>query len=588
MFSRGTTIAGFTLVRRLGAGGMGEIWEAVRREGDFELRAALKVANPDVLAMPEGRNLFQREASLAASLRHPNIASVLSADLERGLIFYELVSGADLRQLLGDGTGTRLPMPVVVSLLYQICRGLSHAHRREVQGKKSPVVHRDMSPGNVVIDYDGNLKIVDFGIAKAIATGERSESIKGKISYMAPEQATAGDMDGRTDQYAVGVIAYEAIAGVRPNDGAHEGETLHNILQGNHRPLQEVAPQVPAGLATLVERMLALRPEDRFPTMDAVIDALEPFHPKLSVHREVAALVKKARPRQTIVYKGDQIDSIPVAEAESQGGASTQPGYGNARPGPAIHSPSAPGAAEVSPMAATQIASDSLPPPAAPRPRLNTPSAASDQPVAPQLQSLPTAPAPQGRAAVFASTGAIIAAGLVIAALWLTRNKPLETQATSPDPIAPAPAPLAAPSVTAATQASQDVPAAAVPAKPAAHPPETETEPSKRLASTRMTAKERAHEMPPAPPPPPAPSPTDEGPAAVEEPAAVEKGHLQVGVFPPTNVWIDGRKRGRSPLTVELRVGKHMVGAGEREPVVRKQVSVRANETEKIFLELGN
>jgi len=221
---------------------MGEIWEAVRRNGDFEMRAALKVANPDVLSMPEGRALFQREASLSASLRHPNIASVLSADLDKGVIFYELVDGADLRQLLSQGSGNRLPTPVIVSLLYQICRGLSHAHRREVGGKLSPVIHRDMSPGNVVIDYDGNLKIVDFGIAKAIAGTERSESVKGKISYMAPEQATAGDVDSRTDQYAVGVMAYEAIAGVRPNDGTHEGETLHNILQGQHRPLQEVAP----------------------------------------------------------------------------------------------------------------------------------------------------------------------------------------------------------------------------------------------------------------------------------------------------------------------------------------------------------
>jgi eukaryotic-like serine/threonine-protein kinase len=151
------------------------------------------------------------------------------------------------------------------------------------------VIHRDMSPGNVVLDYDGNVKIVDFGIAKVLAVGvEKAESVKGKLSYMAPEQAMGGRMDGRADQYALGVIAYEALSGVRPNDGAHEGETLNAILGGKHTPLHERTPGLPPSLNRIVERMLATRPADRFANMEVLLDALAELTPKLTVHRSLA------------------------------------------------------------------------------------------------------------------------------------------------------------------------------------------------------------------------------------------------------------------------------------------------------------
>src|SRR6185312_12852969 len=175
----GDRIDKFTLVRQLGTGGMGETWEAVRRVGqDFEQRVAIKLADRALLRTSDGLASFRREAALAASLRHPNIAAVLDVDESAGYIVAELVDGADLRAVLRANPGSRLEPTLVVHLLAQIARGLSHAHRRILRGRPSPVVHRDMSPGNVVVDYDGNVKIVDFGIAKVLAAGaEIAESV---------------------------------------------------------------------------------------------------------------------------------------------------------------------------------------------------------------------------------------------------------------------------------------------------------------------------------------------------------------------------------------------------------------------------
>ncbi|MEY4580992.1 MAG: hypothetical protein RL701_5695, partial [Pseudomonadota bacterium] len=313
----GDRIDRFTLVRQLGAGGMGATWEAVRQSGnEFEQRVAIKLANREHLATPDGLAAFRREAALAASLRHPNIAAVLDVDETVGCIVCELVDGADLRAVLRAAPGGTFEPAITVHIIGQIARGLSHAHRRILRGRPSPVIHRDMSPGNVVIDYDGNVKIVDFGIAQVMVGGVApAESLKGKLAYMAPEQAMGSRMDGRSDQYALGVIAYEALSGARPNQGAHEGETLGCILAGKHVPLLQRAPSVPKGLANVVERMLALRPEQRFATFDAMLDALAEFTPPLTVHRALVPLVVAARQPHTIVRENGRFISRPV-EAE--------------------------------------------------------------------------------------------------------------------------------------------------------------------------------------------------------------------------------------------------------------------------------
>jgi serine/threonine protein kinase len=333
MAAAGDRVDKFTLVRQLGAGGMGETWEAVRQTGhDFEQRVAIKLADRDVLDCSDGLAAFRSEAALSASLRHPNIAAVLDIDEHGAYIVCELVDGADLRCVLRAAPGGKLAVPVWVHIMAQIARGLSHAHRRILRGQLSPVIHRDMSPGNVVIDYDGNVKIVDFGIAKATAVVvDVAEAIQGKLAYMAPEQAMGTRMDGRVDQYALGVIAYEALTGVRPNDGPHEGATLACILSGQHVPIATRAPGLDPRLAAIVERMLALQPDRRFGSMEAVLDALVPLAPSFTVHRELIPLVMYARQPHTIVRENGKFVSRPVETIAHMPAIATPPAHADAR-----------------------------------------------------------------------------------------------------------------------------------------------------------------------------------------------------------------------------------------------------------------
>ncbi|MBN1653741.1 MAG: protein kinase [Deltaproteobacteria bacterium] len=305
----------YVIVRRLGEGGMGSVYEAVYLDesSGFEQRVAIKEADPDIIATEEGRDLFYREAMLPSSLRHPNIATVLEVSANEGYLVYELVDGASMADVL-RATGNRLTTQLTVFLLSQICRALAYAHNRVLHGKLSPVVHRDLSPQNIMIDYDGNIKIVDWGIAKATNSREKSKTIKGKLSYMSPEQASGGEIDERTDIYALGVIAYEMVTGIRPNDGDRDVETLHILLTGSHVPVTELAPEIPAGLGKTIEKMLALSPEDRFAKMEDVLDALTPFSPPYTVYRELAALVRKAHPPETIVIEQGRFVSRRIEE----------------------------------------------------------------------------------------------------------------------------------------------------------------------------------------------------------------------------------------------------------------------------------
>lgn len=294
----------YTIVKRLGEGGMGSVYEAVYFDdkSGFEQRVAIKEADPEILNTPEGRALFFREAMLPSSLRHPNIATVLEINAEEGYLVYELVDGASMADVFHT-SGHRFSPQLLVFLLSQICRALAYAHNRVLHGNLSPVVHRDLSPQNIMIDYDGNVKVVDWGVAKAITHAEKSKTIKGKISYMSPEQATGGPIDARTDIYSLGVIAYEMATSIRPNDGSDDAETLKILISGSHVPVSEHAPDIPAGLAKIIEKMMAVNPDDRFLRMENILDALVPFTPPYTIYRELAILVRKAHPPETIVLE---------------------------------------------------------------------------------------------------------------------------------------------------------------------------------------------------------------------------------------------------------------------------------------------
>ncbi|HEX7839289.1 MAG TPA: serine/threonine-protein kinase, partial [Kofleriaceae bacterium] len=206
----------YRLERRLGAGGMAEVFagSTVGAEG-FSRKVAIKRVRPGFADDPGFAQLFVAEAQISARLVHPNIVSVLDFDRDPdGSLFLvmELVDGKDLDAVLATGL---LPLPVVIFVLAEILRGLGFAHDPPSGSGLHGVVHRDVSPHNVLVSWEGAIKVSDFGIAKARAAtaATASDLIKGKPAYMSPEQANGDRLDGRSDLFAAGAILWEMLVG---------------------------------------------------------------------------------------------------------------------------------------------------------------------------------------------------------------------------------------------------------------------------------------------------------------------------------------------------------------------------------------
>jgi serine/threonine-protein kinase len=625
MAAAGDKINAFTLVRQLGAGGMGETWEAVRVVGsEFEQRVAIKVCDPDALSSKEGMDLFRREASLAASLRHPNIAAVLDVDEDLGCIICELVEGADLRAVLRASPNGTLSYSVVVLIMSQLARGLSHAHRRVLHGKLSPVVHRDMSPGNIVLDYDGNLKIVDFGIAKAIASADISETIKGKLSYMAPEQAMGTRVDGRVDQYACGVMAYEAIVGLRPNDGTHDGETLANILSGKHMPVMQRGCELPEGLGEVIERMLSVAPDQRFPNMDGVIDALEPYAPPMTAHRELAELVLKARPAQTIVMQDGVFVSRLVAQETLQreptprGRRRLESGSGPRIPSAAGSGPHLPYSSEALSAGAHTHTQPSLAQhpstPSTSQPISYTPKPPPSLPIDDDADARRLTGRPNGRMqALFAGVGALVLGALSWVVFsadgWSTSNHAAQPPVTNAPPPSLAPK-LPASSIPSNTSSpSHPISTAVAPpvasnfnpggtnqnggAKPNAQttPPTAPSADARKSESgsndlspleikPRRTYREKKEQD--------KEKDKDSASASTTTKSAKNNAIAKVKVFPWGRVWVDGKLQGSVPpiLEVNLTPGPHEIAVGHERPMESRSVSLAPGATQLVAFDL--
>ncbi len=282
----------YRLVRRLGVGGMAETFEAARAgTGGFEQRVCLKRVLPAYSNDPEFIGRFRTEARLAAQLRHSNIVGVTDFGEVEGVSYMalELVDGVDLRSLLKSLADEKLPPEMVVVIGLDLAYALEHAHQS--------IVHRDVSPSNVLISRAGETKLADFGIAKAIesAAATASKSVQGKIPYMSPEQMRGEAVDARSDLFSLGVVLFEAVAGVRPFDGAHDVETMQRIVEGQRRALAEVAPSTPVELQEVIENLIAIHPENRTPSASQLVEELGVLGPPPQVRRKLASMVEAQR-----------------------------------------------------------------------------------------------------------------------------------------------------------------------------------------------------------------------------------------------------------------------------------------------------
>jgi serine/threonine protein kinase len=240
---------------------------------------ARQVAIKRVLAShsedPRFAAMFIEEARIASQLSHPNVVSVLDFDRDpegRLFLVMELVDGKDLAALCAAG---RPPPSIATFVVSEILRGLGYAHELPHAGRVRGYVHRDVSPHNVLVSWEGAVKVSDFGIAKALegTASVRSQSVKGKPAYMSPEQVSAEALDGRSDLFAVGIILWELLAGTKLFAGGVR-ETFARILFRDVPRPSQLAADVPADLEAVAMRLLARDREDRYPTAEAAIEAL--------------------------------------------------------------------------------------------------------------------------------------------------------------------------------------------------------------------------------------------------------------------------------------------------------------------------
>ena len=265
----------FRVIRRLGAGGAAEVFLALARGlGGFQKLVVLKKPRTSPGEPPVPRNMFFHEARIAARLNHPNCAQVIGIEEIDGVpvIVLEYLEGLTLSGLRND-RGAKVPLAVELSVLHDALLGLQHAHElRDFDGTPLGVVHRDVSPQNILVTYDGEVKVLDFGIAKANRQSEQTEVgvIKGKFRYMAPEQVNGSPMDGRTDVFAAGIILWEALTKQRLWSGFSEAKLLQMVMEGNVPAPRTLVPDVPELLENVCLRATATRTEDRYQSAQAM------------------------------------------------------------------------------------------------------------------------------------------------------------------------------------------------------------------------------------------------------------------------------------------------------------------------------
>ena len=278
----------YILEDRLAMGGMAEIFRARTATAGFEKRVCIKRVLPHFLEDDDFVTMFRDEARTAARLQHANVVQVFDfgeVEEESGTTLFlamELIEGADLRRLGEQSRKKKRPFTVgeVTQIGIDVCRGLHHAHQlKDESGASLGLVHRDISPHNILISRNGEVKITDFGIAKAAerATHTSTGIVKGKIAYMSPEQAEGKPFDHRLDQWALGVVLWELLCGERLFRGDNDATILRKVLNVEVPSPATLRGDVPAELNAIILRALAGTPPERFRDMREMEQALSRF-----------------------------------------------------------------------------------------------------------------------------------------------------------------------------------------------------------------------------------------------------------------------------------------------------------------------
>ena len=517
----------------LGTGGTAETYAGERiRIDSCAQRCCVKTILPELRRDADFMKCFQREAAIGAALRHSNIVSLLEADVASGVLVFEFIDGVNLRELI-EGTETRrLSSALTIFIAMELSEAFEYAHAQKV-------VHRDVSASNVMISYAGEVKLLDFGVAKLLR-GTRTEPktfVRGKTQYMAPEQArNHPQIDGRADLFSLGVLCYELLAGRRPATSESDYEIYNQHVHRKYPPLRELVPEVPEALAAIVTRLLEPDRERRFANAAECFDALVPLAPPATVRRDLAELSRNAGESVT----RERTRSATLAGKARQSGKE----LGNERPLRPTSPPTADAVALQRAERPTRIALQDQPTEILRR-----------RPARSRLKQV----VPMGIGTAFA------AVLLAPDALRSPENRsflaPAVVVATAPRPTPQQPREQSEGKVArpAASEESEQGSQATAPSP-------------KAVASSVRTVPEATK--------PPSRPPASQGSVVAAE------GTIRVGAIPFSMVWLDAKKIGLSPVEVRVAAGDHVVSVGEKRPIRSRRVTVRADDEKEIYFDL--
>jgi serine/threonine-protein kinase len=532
----GSTLGRYELLLPIAKGGMAQVWAArLRGSRGFQKLVAVKTILAGAVDNARMEQMFLEEAQLASQIHHPNVVGTLDLGEHEGVLYLvmEWVEGEPLSAVIAKAAGSGgVPLPIGVNLIGQACQGLSAAHDlRDDNGDLLGVVHRDVSPQNLLVTYSGTAKVVDFGIAKATSksTSGLTEAgeIKGKFSYMAPEQVRGLALDCRTDLFALGIVLYAITTGRHPFRGEHPAQTVQNICaeRGPTPPSTFIANYPPA-LEQVVLKALAKEPDQRFESATAMLTALEKAMPgplEASFDKQVAEYLKQlfgnraSERRAALRHAQETADRIRTESSSS-----------------------------ISVGTLRAIAIDQL---AGSGPHSGPPSV-------PGASTLPTTPALAPRRSPklgLISSGAVVAVALLGAgALHFSGGsaEPAKAAASSPVPIVSLdqlkPAASAAPSAEPSTNFALVAPAASAIAEEATEPAEASRDAPRVRAKRAGPGRVAPAPAPAAPPVATAAKASLAAPiASAPAPAAAAPAPPPATPAPSTNAWDRGAFGGR-------------------------------------------
>lgn len=332
----------YYLLERINVGGMAEVYKAKAFgvEG-FERLLAVKKILSSIAEDESFINMFIDEAKIAGQLNHPNIAQIfdLGKVEDSYFIALEYIGGKDLKTIFERARrlGEKVSIPRICYVMMKTCEGLAHAHhKKDANGRELNIVHRDVSPQNILISYEGEVKIIDFGIAKAQGKSSTTQVgiLKGKFSYMSPEQVRGLHVDNRSDIFSLGIVLYELLTLERLFLGESDFDTLEKIRKVEMSPPSLYNPHIPKELEDIVLKALAKSPEDRFQTAYEFAEALERFMRNQGFYytnKDLASYMKEAfsadiefENKKLEYYKS--LNLQPLEEAEAANGEAMSAG----------------------------------------------------------------------------------------------------------------------------------------------------------------------------------------------------------------------------------------------------------------------